>query len=138
MLCKKGTQSINFGYHILLIYLPCIEVWGSCNLTTISSLFKLQKRALRVITTSEFNAPTDHLFEIMCVLPLNKIYMYYISMFMYKFNKNQHPRIVNVLFQRNAEVHNVNARQSRDLHVPFTRSSMYSKLDLKAFLYGTK
>ena len=30
-----------------------------------------------------------------------------------------------MLFQRNTEVYN--ARQSRDLHVAFTRSSMYSK-----------
>ena len=67
-------------------------------------------------------------------------YTYYISMSMYKFNKNLHPRIVNVLFQRNTEVHNVNTRQSRHLHVPFTRSSVYivKQLDLKVFLYGTK
>ena len=50
-----------------------------------------------------------------------------------------HPCIVNMLFQRNTEVHNVNTRQSRDLHVPCTRPSMYSKtIIFKGVLYGTK
>ena len=37
----------------------CIGVWGSTNPTNLDCLFKLQKRAVRVIAGASFDAHTD-------------------------------------------------------------------------------
>ena len=72
----------NFNYNTLLtLYysfifpylLYSIEIWVSSNITLFQSVFKLKKRAVRIIVSAKFKAHTDPIFQRLEILPLKKI-----------------------------------------------------------------
>ena len=68
--------------HPYLLY--CNVVWGGASLTALKKLTVLQKRGIRVITYSEYRAPSSPLFKQLRILKLHDIYKLQIYMFMYK------------------------------------------------------
>ena len=48
--------------------------WGNCTSSNINRLLRLQKRALRIINSTEFNAHTDPLFFKHRTLKIKDIY----------------------------------------------------------------
>ena len=95
-----------------------IEVWGSAAHCFISSVIKLQKRAVKIITSTNFRSPSQPLFNQLKILPLNKIYEYCIILFMFKYVNNLLPHLFESIFVFNLNVHSYETRQSRKLHVP--------------------
>jgi hypothetical protein len=63
-----------------------IEIWGATDLCHIASLSLLQKKAIRIITGSEYRAHTAPLFKVMKILKLEDIHDYMIAVRMYKLN----------------------------------------------------
>ena len=108
-----------------LIY--CIEVWGTAADIHINSLFKLQKKAIRIIKSAPYRAQTLPLFTEMKLLPLHKIYDYCLLLFMFKFVKGLLPDIFNEMFIRNNNVSVQNTRQSNYLRTPSCRTAMIQK-----------
>ena len=98
----------------------CVEVWGGTSECYISILFKLQKKAIRMITFSRYNAHTSSLFKELMVLPLQSIYIYNVMLFMFKYNQNLLPKLAlfNAMFVKNKDIHEYNTRQTENLHVP--------------------
>ena len=116
VLNKKGM--ILLYYSFLYPYLSfCIEVWGKSCPTYLSSLFIVQKRAVRLISFSPYLSHTDPIFKSLQILKLNDIYKYSVALFMYKFVMGYLPLIYNNMFNFNLEFHNYNTRQSKQLHV---------------------
>ena len=96
----------------------CVEVWGkACNIY-LSSLINIQKRAIRIIYSAPYKAHTAPLFLKMNILPLNKIYIYCISLFMYKYINGILPKIFDNLFICNKDIHKYYTRQFNKLHIP--------------------
>ena len=99
----------------------CLEVWGKSTENVMSKIFKLQKRAVRVISNEAWRAHSEPLFDKLKILPINKIYIYKIGTFMYKYHQGLLPAIFDNVFKRTTQVHNYNTRQV--YHVPLiTRS----------------
>ena len=89
----------------------CIEVWGNTFNVHLDALAKMLKRALRLISGSSRRAHTALLFENLEILTLRKLYVYSVSMFIYKFQHKLLPRIFVNNFVTNCNVHAYNARQ---------------------------
>ena len=80
---------------LLLLYnsliLPHLQYAILCWGSKTSRLFKLQKRAMRIITCSKYNAHTDPIFKKLRILKLNDIYNQCLLKFYYKFKQKTLP-----------------------------------------------
>jgi hypothetical protein len=66
----KGKRCLNMSSLITLYYgmiyphlIYCIESWGSSSKVHLNSLFKLQKRAVRMVKSESFRSPSDPIFQ---------------------------------------------------------------------------
>jgi len=105
----------------------CLDVWGRCSSHLFQSLFKIQKRAIRVISFSKKFAHTAPLFQSLGILPLRDLYIFTIAIFMYKHHTKRLPPSLDSLFTQNYVVHNAVTRQRFNLHVPIIRSEIAKK-----------
>lgn len=106
---KRVLKQMYYSYiECHLIY--CIEIWGNTNKTNITSLFRLQKKAIRLITYSHYRAHTEQLFMSLNILPLLKLVQYRIAIMMFKFSNNELPIALTPLFVYNNNTHNYNTR----------------------------
>jgi hypothetical protein len=108
-----------------LIY--CIEVWGSAADIHISSLFRLQKKTIRIIKSAPFKATTKPLFRELKLLPLECIYRQRVCIFMFKFVKNMLPDVFDDIFLRNTNINRRQTRQNYNLKIPYCRTTMFQR-----------
>ena len=100
-----------------LVY--CIEIWGSASDCYLSQLFKLQKRVVRLLTSSGYRDHSADLFKKTKVLSIYQIYKCFLLQFMFKFHRGMLPiSLYNSMFELNTDVHNYNTRQRGNLHIP--------------------
>lgn len=134
--CKKNlmrsslkTIYLSFIYSHLIY---CIHVWGSSCKTNMTPLFILQKRAIRVITSSKYDCPSDPLFRSLGLLNLYNMYIYSVSLFMFKYHFGYSHSTINELFVSNITVHHINTRQRDNLHIPICRNNiLYNSITYK-------
>ena len=108
---------VTLYYSFIYPYLNyCLEVWGKATENILSKIFKLQKRAIRIISNMPWRAHTSPLFDHLKILPLNKIYIYKIGTLMFKYSEDLLPAIFNDVFIKNSQIHSYNTRQL--FHVP--------------------
>ena len=132
-ICKKINSSISMLNHIKnlvptelkrCLYFAhiqshltyCINIYGFTYPTHLLHLFKLQKKALRVLTNSEFQAPSNPLFKQLNILKLFDLVKLEACTFTFK-NKDSNE------FQQ--LTHNYNTRNRRDIVVPAHNLSIY-------------
>ena len=127
-LLNKNTLVTLYYAFVYPYFNYCIDVWGHCNEQDFQSLFKTQKRIIRYINFSKRNAHTDQLFKSLDILPLKRLYIFSVLIFMFKFHHKSLPSVVDELFQTNASIHSINTRQQHLLHAPrlYSNSSMKS------------
>ena len=108
-------------YNSLIVphFYYCILLWGFDT----TRLIKLQKKAIRVITCSKFNAHTEPLMKSLNLLKLDDIFFLQSLRFFYKYNKNQLPSYFNNMFIENAAIHSYNTRNQSALVIPYSRTS---------------
>jgi len=97
--------------HSHLLY--CIIVWGGACQSNLKLIINLQKRALRVITNSEFRAHSSPLFARLGILKVADIYKLQILLFMYKAKFGLLPVSCSKLFTFNAD-NRYDFRQAND------------------------
>ena len=85
--------------HSHLVY--CNLVW-SCG-SSIQSLVNLQKRAIRTVTGSKYNAHTGPLFQHKQILPLADLIKMSKIQFMYDYRQNRTPASFNQVWKTNAD-----------------------------------
>ena len=78
------------------------------NITLLSSLFRLQKRAIRIITSSSYKAHTHDVFVALQMLKLENIYTSSVGIFMSKLKNECY-----LLLKNSSDVHNYSTRQSQ-------------------------
>ena len=76
--------------HSYLLY--CNIIWGNACQVSLYRLTCLQKRAIRLITRSEYRAHTSPLFKKLCILKLVDIYKLQTLLYMYKARNNMLPQ----------------------------------------------
>ena len=102
----------------------CIEVWGSTCKKNLLSLLKLQKCAIRLITSSPRRTESAPLFESLKILSVFQVYLLKLSIFMFKYANDYVPDCIKDLFCINSEIHNYNTRQCDKLHMPKSNLSV--------------
>ena len=130
ILCKarrllKASTLITLYYIFIYTYFTyCIEVCGHTCDKYMSSLFKVQKRAVRIITSSSYLAYTLSISSNLTIPNIYNIYLYQILMFMLKHKKNVLPTIFNDTFIHNSTLNSRNTRKANNVYVSACKSRL--------------
>jgi hypothetical protein len=97
-----------------------ILLWGfKCE-----KVFKLQKKIIRILSLSKYNAHTEPLFKKLKLLKVNDILKLQELKFYYKYKNNKLPHYLQSLpFHPNTEIHNHETRTKHNLHQPISKHS---------------
>lgn len=112
---------------ILPYFTYCNLIWSNACATRMEKLLVLQKKIIRMISKAEYLAHTDPIFKQLSLLKIADIGQQQISIFVYKFLKNELPVTFNEYFCSISEVHNYFTRQSTGLHVKYARTNIRQK-----------
>ena len=94
-----------------------INLWGA----QCKKLEKLQKRAVRVILNSKYNAHTEPIFKELRLLKLQDLCALHDLKFCYKFSNNMLPVYFDTIFTRNSDNHNFPTRNADNFQIPIVR-----------------
>jgi len=78
-----------------------ITFWNSATKTNTHKLLVLQKKALRIITHSDYNAPSTPLFNSEKILTIDNLHRLQLYRLMYRINHNHLPTGIRTLFSQN-------------------------------------
>ena len=104
-----------------------ILCWGFSS----DHIFKLQKKCIRIISKSKYNAHTDPIFKEMRILKVNDMLQLKMILFYFDYERLALPLNLNhnFLIQKN-RIHVHNTRNSQDFRVPSTNTN-YGRLKLR-------
>ena len=85
--------------------------------TYLHHLYRKQKKAVRIISFSKWNAHAKPLFLLLNLLTVYDINKLQIYCFVYKAFKGHLPKRFCNLFTRNMDIHSHNTRQVSDIHI---------------------
>jgi hypothetical protein len=132
ILCK-AKKTINRNILVTLYYsiiyphyIYCIEVWGNSAQVYITPLLRMQKKIVRMITSSPYRAESHPIFKELKLLRLSQIYSYAVIILMYKFINVKLPCLFDNMFQMKNYT-DQRTRQSNKLRVPICRTGIYGK-----------
>jgi len=125
LLCHTGSQifcvsldvlrTIYFSYvHSVILY--GIIFWGISHFST--NIFKIQKRIIRIIANIGRRDSCRQSFKQLQILPLPSQYIFSLLVFV---NKNRE------LFLSNFEIHDMNTRDKKNLHLPYTNLTLVQR-----------
>ena len=96
-----------------------ILAWGMFS----SRLFKFQKKAVRTVTNSKYNAHTDPLFKSLNLIKIDDIYILNILKFYFKHCHNLLPAFFQgFLFKQRSDLHNYDTRTKSKLNINKTKT----------------
>ena len=100
--------------------------------TTLKSIIILQKKAVRIITSSKHDAHTSVLFHQLSILKLSDLVSMHTALFMFDFYNNTIPSSFSNFFTSIRKVHNYNIRHSLSsaFYTPAIRTN-YGKFSLR-------
>ena len=100
-------------------------LWNTCLGTKSYKLNKIQKRAIRVITNSRFNAHTEPLFKRLNILRSEDINKLQIYKFLHKLENNGVPEYFqNIEILKSKDIHNYNTRSKNQYYNTFHRRTL--------------
>ena len=124
---QQDTLKTLYNSFVYPYFTYCIEVWGNVYSTHLESLFKLQKWAIRTITSTKKRESTTPLFQKLKLLKLKEIYIYFVTLLMYKYYHFCLPEVILNLFEKNNTIHSYATRSQNSLHVPLCRGMLTSR-----------
>ena len=117
--------------HPHLIY--CLPIYGCTSQKNIAKLSKIQKKVIRTISKSPYNAHTHELFQSLEILPIEQLIKYTQSLLIHAiYHKHCPPSLQNTWTLNNQRNDNHNLRNSSELYVPLARTEHVKKLTLFA------
>ena len=131
--CSKVSKSIAIlrlvrsifpKYILKMIYMSlvftylnyCNLIWGAAHYSIIEPLFKLQKKAIRIITNSYYLEHTTPLFKDYKLLTVHQVYILNCILFIYKCMKCNQYLEFRARINANSDIHDHNTRR-KDLRV---------------------
>lgn len=99
----------------------CVNIFSMCTAETINPLIKLQKKAIRIISGSAYNAHSAPIFKNENILPFKQLIDYEILKFMFCFKNGKLPIAFSDVWIENIEVNNYQLRNSHDYVIPRVR-----------------
>ena len=115
VISTKNSRTIYFSYaHSIIVY--GIIFWGYSPYS--NNIFKLQKRAIRIIMNADNTVSCRGLLKKLNILPLHSQHILSLLLF-----------VVNNIdeFTPNSNVHSINTRHMSDLHPPSIKLTKYQK-----------
>lgn len=112
-------------YYVLIYpYLTyCNLIWASTYITNLQQVYLLQKRVVRLITKSDYRAPSRPLLMKMKILDIFSIYSLQASSFMYLYHNNKLPLSFCDVFQTGRQIHSYSTRNSESYRYHFCRTN---------------
>ena len=109
----------------------CIRPWGNTYNSLLKPLITLQKKAVRIMTFSNFREHSSPLFKMLNILKFPDLISYRIALFMYNYYTDRYPRAFSNFFEKVKNRHNCNTRLAiRESHsLPSVRTK-YGQLSL--------
>ena len=89
-----------------------ILTWGNTYPTTLDPIFMVQKKAVRIITFSSYDAPSSQIFKDLKILKIHDLVQYNVAVFMFKFNNKTLPPVFNHFFKPLSDIHKYNTRSA--------------------------
>ena len=93
------------------------------HVTNVRKLQLLQKKAIRIITSSHYIAHTDPLFAMTKLLKLDDLYEYQLGIFMHKVTYCQLPQNMSLMFLRTDNVHSHQLRNQNAYYIQQIRTN---------------
>lgn len=122
----KALQTLyNSLVHSHLTY--CAPIWGSAAVTNLNKIIKQQKKALRIVTNSKYNAHTLPLFKKLEILPITQQIEYSKLQFMFDYVHHRLPCSFDNLWIRNSVRTRRVLRNNHQFNIPFVRLESYKK-----------
>ena len=108
-------SSLRMLYYSLIYpyFYYCNIVWASTYKTNLRRLVILQKRIIRIINKSHFNAHTDPIFKDLGILKFNDIHLLQLGQFMYSCKNSFLPPRFNNNFSQSNQFHSYNKKIPR-------------------------
>lgn len=102
-----------------------VIIWGNTYKTSIEPLVILQKKAIRIMTFSEYFAHTSTLFKQYNILKFHDIVTFYTAQFMHHYHLGKLPSCFNSFFTNVSDKHKYNTRLAsiKALALPLARTN---------------
>ena len=101
-----------------------ILIWGSTSITFLQKLSILQKKIIRVITDSEWNAHTSVIFKDLEIIKFNDLFQYLLNIYMYKsLSKDKNNYLLKKIHDNNIE-HTYCTRGKVNIRLPLFTKTM--------------
>ena len=113
---------------LILPYLAyCVVVWGNSSQGRIDTLFKLQKKALRICTGSEYYAYSAPLFLKLKTLNIFDLFIYHTALICFQYFQYLLPNKISSMFSINNQVHAHKTRLCNLFHLWKVKTSFSKK-----------
>ena len=129
------ARKLFYNAYILPHFDFCAVIWGNCSETLFNDLYKLQKKAARLILNADFTQRSKDLFSKLGWMPLADRIRYHQAIQMYKCLNKQCPQNLQESFSKTADVHNYTTRSvsNHSLYVPKTHAKSFLSIGTKTW-----
>jgi hypothetical protein len=103
-----------------LIY--CLIIWGSAGDTITWPIFRLQKRAVRLINNVKRRHSSQPTFRKLKILRFPDLYKFSVMIFMHQYKNGLLPAIFDTFYQKNSSFHTYPTRNANKLRAPKIKS----------------
>ena len=112
-------------YHSLILsHLQyCTLLWANSYRSHLHKLRLLQKKAIRIISNTDYLAHSSKLFLNLKLLKLDDIMKFQFGTFMYKLKYNKLPNVIPHMFVSNENIHSHNTRNKNGYLIPSVRTN---------------
>lgn len=106
-----------------------ISLWGNTYNVYLKKLIVLQKKIVRVIMNSEYNAHSEPLFKTLKILKVSDVYKIHVAKYVFSFLKCLLPNVLTDMFQimGNRNVYYTRQLKTSKLKVPRIRTSLSAR-----------
>ena len=108
-------------------------VWQFTSAEYISKISNIQKKSVRLMSFSDFRAPTNDLFHNLKILKLNDIFQSLIIKLIFQYHKNDLPNVITSLFIKRQLCHNYETRNINLLDFPSVKTTKYGLKSLRFY-----
>lgn len=114
-----GAENLRTLYYSMIhCYLNYgIVLWGSANKCHLNKVIVLQKKAIRIVTRSSYNAPSTPLFRSTGIFSVHDMYYFEILKLMFDVINLRAPPALAAAYTITTDIHHHNTRQAGNLHI---------------------